>query len=114
MASTSGQSRSSIIERLTASPGPKCQSCEDVSLSSTAYCFVCDRLYCERCWKYHQAISPSCDHQSITLDQARAHDERNVQTEESFSIEKDCVDVVTPQDAMANSECIAAAYEGFA
>ena len=114
MASTSGQNRSSIVERLTASPRPKCQSCEDVSLSSIAYCFVCDCLYCENCWKHHQAIPPSCDHQSISLDQALTErEERNIRIKDSSSCMKETVQLVTPQAAMAKSECIAAAYEGF-
>ena len=114
MASTSGRSRSNIVERLTASPRPKCQPCEDVSLSSIAYCFACDLFYCENCWKHHQGIPPCRNHQSISLDQAQTEREvTKIQIKDFTSYKKETVQLVTSQDAMANSEFIAAAYEGF-
>ena len=115
MASNSDRKKASVLEKLTASPGPKCQSCEDVFLSSTTYCFVCELLYCDKCWKHHQGIQPTRVHNSISLENAQ-----NMSREELKQIQDSACDgnesakVVTPQEAMANNECIAAAYEGFA
>ena len=38
---------------------------------------------------------------------------RDTQAQDSALCKIESLDVVTPQEAMANSECIAAAYEGF-
>ena len=115
MASNSDRKEAAVLEKLTASPGPKCQSCEDVSLSSTTYCFVCDLFYCDDCWKHHQGIQPTRVHNSISLENAQ-----NLSREELKQIQDSACDgnesakVVTAQEAMAKNECIAAAYEGFA
>ena len=116
MASDSGQKETAVFEKLTASPLPTCQSCEDVALPSTAYCFVCNVFYCETCWEHHQGIQPSKTHSSISLDnvQYMSKEEINKQVHDSASGEKECAKVVVPQEAMAKNECIAAAYAGFA
>ena len=105
MSFRTSQSRSSTINRLVASPRPKCQSCEGDSLSAVAFCLACDCFYCENCWKHHQGISPSRSHPSITLDQALTELEERKAVSEAVSL--------TPEEAMANSESIAVAYEGF-
>ena len=114
MASGSNQSKTGFLEKRVANPEPKCQLCEDVSFLAVAYCFVCDLLYCENCWKYHQGIPPTRVHNSITLDNAQnmSRDELK-QVQDSASTKKECAVVVTPQEAMAKSESIAAAYVGF-
>ena len=56
------------IQRVTTSPPPECESCEEEGSVSVAYCTDCDHLLCKTCWTNHQKMKALKSHTTFALD----------------------------------------------
>ena len=56
------------IQRVTTSPPPECESCEEEGSVSVAYCTDCDHLLCKTCWTSHQKMKALQSHTTFALD----------------------------------------------
>ena len=57
-----------VIQRLISSPPPVCESCEEDSAVSIAYCRDCDDLLCQECWDMHQKMKSLRSHFTFAID----------------------------------------------
>ena len=104
-----------VLKKVSVSLQPKCQSCEDVSETSVAYCFVCKILYCQTCWNYHQRITPTKVHKSIMVEDVSQKTKKS-QEEPVASQAKERTEHVlgmTAETAMKQSPAVVTAYNGF-
>ena len=66
-----------LLQRIISSP-PVCDSCEEDSSVSVAYCKDCDDLLCQDCWDMHQKMKVTRSHTTIAT-----KDLKNRQIEQS-------------------------------
>ena len=103
-----------VLKKVSANPKPRCESCEDVSETSVAYCFVCQILYCQTCWNYHQRISPTKANKSIPLDDVLQQTKNNQEpVAPQAKLRTEHVLGMTAEAAMKQSPAVVTAYNGF-
>jgi len=55
-----------ILCKVTSTSSPPCDSCDENS-PAVAYCTECDKLFCNKCWEFHQGLNFLRSHSSFTL-----------------------------------------------
>ena len=58
-----------ILRKVTSTSPPPCDSCDENS--PIAYCTECEKLFCNKCWEYHQGLNFLRSHSSFTLKEAQ-------------------------------------------
>ena len=65
------------IQRVTTSPPPECESCEEEGSVSVAYCTDCDHLLCKTCWTSHKKMKALQSHTTFALDDLEGKNQSN-------------------------------------
>ena len=78
-----------LLQRIIPSP-PVCDSCEEDTSVSVAYCMDCDDLLCQECWDIHRKIKITRSHTTIAT---KDHKNRKIKQSEVLPFSASSTDV---------------------